>query len=114
MKITAKYKNHLICTTESNLEVLIPFSEISWSSPSPMFINNLIGQTFKIRIIDVNSVSMKILGSIRKMEEDPWPIIHKKLPKGTKFTGNIVEIHSDYVKVDIGNGLLGCLDRLAG
>jgi predicted RNA-binding protein with RPS1 domain len=95
------------CYLESGLEVLLPRHEISWMDSVPPDSNDLIGQELSLVITEKDDDHHVLTGSMRQQEDDPWPLIQKRLPKGTKLRGSVVEVTSNFVRVSLPDGLHG-------
>jgi len=94
-----------------NIVISIPRNEISWVTiPSPND-NSLLESKQKVIIYDKSDESKKIKGSIRRLEKDPWPIIHEKLPRGTELRGIVAEVNPNFVTIDLPDGLQGIIPR---
>ena len=96
----------------NSLNVVIPPSEISWYSPlSKEETNAMVNERIKIEVLDIKEDSQEIVGSIKALIESPWKKIHENLPKGKEFLGKVIEINPYFVRVDIGNSVIGILPK---
>jgi predicted RNA-binding protein with RPS1 domain len=101
--------NCYYCYSATHLEVILPRHEISWTDHIRTDDTSLIGQELTLKITEKNEEQRKLIGSLRQLEDDPWPLIHKKLPKGTKLRGRVSEVTKDFVLVELPDGLEGRL-----
>ena len=107
-----KCEKQTLYGTYDSLNVVIPSSEISWYSPiSNEEIKSFVGNNIKVKVIEVNEDSYEIISSIKDLKKSPWKEIHKNLPKGTEFTGKVVEINHHFIRVDLGNSVIGILPK---
>lgn len=95
------------CVYESKLELYIPIDEISWFLLSDSMKNKYVGTSQKVKVIDVDENNKKIFCSLRQVDTDPWPIIHKSLPKGKEFNTKVIEVTHSFVEVELPNGYHG-------
>jgi hypothetical protein len=109
IRVVGRLNNNLVCCFNDKLEVLLPYQELSWYDKTTQEINEYQGTEITVKIIEVDTVSKKIVASIKQLEKDPWDSIHKELPKGTEFNGRVIEINDNYILVDIGKGINGIL-----
>jgi len=92
---------------DGNIEILIPRQELSWiEAPDPES-TELIGTVQKVRIIERPDQERILKGSIRNLVENRWPEIHKRLPKGTRLRGIVMEINPNFVRLKLPDGLQG-------
>lgn len=64
-----------------------------------------VGQTLKVFLLDVTPE--KIIVGSRQLTPDPWVFIKKTIQPGMKVQGTVKSVHSDHVKVDLGDGFTG-------
>jgi hypothetical protein len=102
-------RSRYYCHLESGLEVLLPRFEISWTDYVPAESTDLIGQQLLLVIIEKDDDRRILTGSLRQQEADPWPLIHKRLPKGTRLRGTVAEVTPHFVRVALPDGLQGIL-----
>ena len=109
--VQAKAQNcdnsHYYCHLESGLEVLLPRYEISWTEHVTADNTDLIGEELSLVIIEKDDDRRVLKGSLRQKEDDPWPLIHKRLPKGTQLRGTVTEVAPHFVRVLLPDGLQG-------
>lgn len=96
-----------------NIEILIHHQELSWTEAPNLESADLIGSIQKVRIIEKSDQNRILKGSIRHLLEDPWPEIHRKLPKGTRLRGTVIEINPDFVRLKLPDGLQGIVPKEA-
>ncbi|MCX5831926.1 MAG: hypothetical protein NT140_08580 [Deltaproteobacteria bacterium] len=97
------------CHTSDDVEVLLPRCEISWTDHVDPADTALVGQQLSLVIFEKNDDERILKGSIRQQEGDPWPLIHKRLLKGTQLRGTVVEVTPLFVRVKLPDGLQGIL-----
>jgi len=107
VEIAKEQGANYICTYTGNIEVILPINELAWITGSLQDSGQLINTKQKVMIYDLNENERKIYGSIRRLDEDPWPEIHKNYPKGTELRGKVVEVGEQIVKVELANGTIG-------
>ncbi len=105
VRISEEIKNNLIARF-NELEITIPFREISWL-PEFNSLDNFINEQVQVKIINVSVDDEKIIGSIRQAIEDPWPQLQQDLKKGKEYIGEVVEMTGTIVKVVTPDGLPG-------
>jgi ribosomal protein S1 len=98
---------------QNQIEVLIPKNEISWYLLSDDERHKFENTAVDIQVIQSNKAEKILHGSIRRLEQDPWPTIHQALSKGMVFNGKICEIAEEYVGVKVDNGLIGRIPKSA-
>jgi small subunit ribosomal protein S1 len=97
------------CLSPNDVEVVLPRYETSWVENVNPTDRGLIGKQLTLVIIEKKNKERILKGSIRQKEEDPWPQIHKRLPKGTQIRGTVVEVTPHFVRVNINDGFEGIL-----
>lgn len=107
VKVKGIYKSNLLAKYD-RLEILIPFSEISWL-PYDSVISDFVDKDVQVKIINISSDS--ILASIRQAEEDPWPVIHKSYFKGKEMLGEVISVSENSVRVRLPDGLTGFINK---
>jgi len=95
------------------IEIVIPRTELSWDILSPPRDDVLLNTTQRIIIFESINESRSLKGSIRRLTEDPWPQIHKKLPKGTELHAIVAEVTPHFVRVNLPGGLQGIIPKEA-
>lgn len=98
---------------QNQIEIFIPKNEISW-----YLLSDVERQKFENTIVDVKVIRSErteriLQGSIRQLEQDPWPTIHQSLSKGMIFNGKVCEVSEEYVGVKVDNGLVGRIPKSA-
>ena len=102
---------HLVALYQNLIEVLIPESEVSWVPFSLVNQDQFLDTDHEVVIYDLDEVSERVLGSLKRMHEDPWKERFKKLPPGTKTRAPVCKIQPNVVVVDLSEGLLGEVPR---
>lgn len=103
--------HHLICVSEKNIEICVLIKELSWFDLSESKINEFIGTEQFVKIISKDLPNRKLEASLRNMIDDPWPLLHKKYPKGTELNGKVIEINENCIRLDIGFGITGIIPK---
>ena len=109
VKVTSCDRINYHCHTLNGIEAVLAKSEISWTDRIDPTDSSLIEEQLNLVIIDRDDDERVLKGSIRQLEEDPWPLIHKRFPKGTQMRGTVAEIMPSYVRVDLPDGYQGIL-----
>ncbi|HOJ92880.1 MAG TPA: S1 RNA-binding domain-containing protein [Dictyoglomaceae bacterium] len=94
-----------------NLIGYVPASEISWGKIEEARNNLEIGEKIKVKILQINEDTQKILLSIKQVEPNPWEIIDKLLQIGDKVKGKITNITNFGIFVELKPGLEGLIPR---
>ena len=108
-KVTSCDGINYYCHTLNGIEVVLAKNEISWTDRIDPTDSSLIEEQLDLVIIDRDDDERVLKGSIRQLEEDPWPLIHKRFPKGTQMRGTVAEIMHSCVRVDLPDGYQGIL-----
>ena len=93
------------------IEVRIPFQELSWTEDRPECPNELLTHELDAVIYERSDEERKLLASPRRLVEDPWPDIHRRIPKGSEFEAKVVKIAADYARVELPTGLTGIVPK---
>jgi len=95
---------------EDGIEGLLHISEFSWTGrvrhPSDIV---AMGDTLRLKVIDIKKDEQKISFSLRQMEPNPWPEILKKYPVGSVVKGKVYHITDFGAFVEIEKGVDGLL-----
>lgn len=107
---------HFIGIYADKLEVYIPNDEISWFFLTPNQCRDLIGTTQIVKVILIDEENQKVFCSLRQVQQDPWPLIHKSLKVGMDFNGKVTGVTRDYIQVKLPNNYFGiipseCLEK---
>ena len=89
------------------IEVTVPVEELTWLGADAVRDEDFIGSTANVQIINVDAEQHMIFASIRLLESNPWPEIHKRYPKNTELRGVVCQVNNDYVIVKLQDGLVG-------
>jgi ribosomal protein S1 len=111
LDIIANQGAEYLCRMQSGIEVLLPKVEVSWYEQPLSYQKDFVGTRQRAAIYEINIEERSIKCSIRKLEADPWPIIHKKYPMGTEFIGNVIEINPHFVRVQLEGTLTGKIPK---
>ena len=91
------------------IEVLIPVYEVSWLGVEPDQREKLLNTTQRILVYEKSAEQRSLRGSIRRLEEDPWPKIHERYPKGTELRVSVLDVSQHGVAVELPEGVKGIL-----
>ncbi len=95
---------------EGGVEGLIHISEMSWSHdvrhPSKVV---TIGDLVNTIVLSLDKAERKISLGMRQLEANPWEIIEKRYPVGTKVEGKVRSITEFGVFVGLDNGIDGLI-----
>jgi small subunit ribosomal protein S1 len=78
---------------EEGVEGLVHISELTWSKKMkhPSKIAH-IGETIEVMVLDCDPVKRRISLGMKQIEPNPWTLIEKKYPVGTKVIGKVKTI----------------------
>jgi len=112
-KVKILYRNGVdyITRDSEGHEILMPIKEISWFGTTDEEKESLINKEVDVIIIEVNEKTKQSKGSIRRLEEDPWPEINKRIKPDSEFVGKVTEVNPNFIRVDINNGLNGLIPK---
>lgn len=95
---------------EDGIEGLLHISELSWTGrirhPSEIV---AMGDSLKLKVIDIKKDEQKISFSLRELEPNPWPEIAQKFPQGSVVKGKVYHITDFGAFVEIDKGVDGLL-----
>lgn len=111
--ITIFSKNHFTFYSKDSIGQIIeiPISEVSWQSLSEAELNDYLNEQIDVRILSVDTEKKQILGSIRQLENNPWPEINKKIRPDSEFIGKVTEVHEHFLRVNILDGVIGIIPK---
>ncbi len=107
--IQSRGNSYLVGSTNSGLQVVIALDEIAWINPSESEISSLIGTEVEAKLVECDQEKRVLRCSIRQMSGDPWPMIEKRWPRGTRVRGKVVEVAEDNVRVELDTGITGLI-----
>lgn len=113
VSITGSVNNHLISRFENSVEILVPNNEATWNYADLKASESMIGQSYRLRITEIDEENKKIYGSIKVLLDDPWGRIYKDLPKGTELRVSVDNVTGGEVIVDIADDLKGIIPHAA-
>lgn len=113
VRVLAMHGNNFVCRTGNDIEILLPKSEVSWLGYVVKMRDDLIDTEQKVLVYEKSEIDRLIMGSIRRLEEDPWPRIYQELPKGTESVSVVIEIMPNLVTVELPGGLIGTISKEA-
>jgi len=95
---------------EEGVEGLLHISELSWTGrikhPSEVV---AMGDTVKVKVIDIKKDEQKISFSLKQLEPNPWPEIAKKYKVGSVVKGKVYNITDFGAFIEIEKGIDGLL-----
>jgi len=95
---------------EEGVEGLLHISELSWTGrmkhPSEVV---AMGDSLRLKVIDIRRDEQKISFSLRQTEPNPWPEIAKKYPVGSIVKGKVYHLTDFGAFVEIEPGIDGLL-----
>lgn len=98
---------------EDDIEIYLPFTEVFWIGPHNAEKDDLTGTSQKVIVYEKSEEKRELKGSIRQLDEDPWPQIHKSLPKGTELRTAVIDFSEQSVRVSLPGGLEGYIPNEA-
>lgn len=101
------------CRNTDQIEVILPRQELSWLEAPVPDSADLLGSRQRVVIFERSDEFHLLKGSVRQLEEDPWPKIHARFPKGTELRATVRECTPNFVKVDLLGGLNGFIPKEA-
>ncbi|MFC1802057.1 S1 RNA-binding domain-containing protein [Patescibacteria group bacterium] len=90
---------------EDNLEGLVHISEISWSLVGDLNSMYKVGDTVKVKVIEVEESKVSL--SIKALTENPWKEAGKKYKIGDKVDGVVIKFNKHGALVSIEEGIAG-------
>ena len=109
-EVSGQFGKALVCRLSSGLEVYLPMVEISWF-PEADKVQGLVGSKQQVLVYEVIPENRTILCSLRRLENDPWPELHKCFSPGTEITGKVCEVNPHFVRVEIDSGLTAIIPK---
>lgn len=97
----------LVARFKDFVEVLIPSDELSWTEYHHNNLLSWVGSNLKVVIYEKDVAEHILLGSIRRMQKDPWPQICERFPPKSEFTAPVMDINHYYVTVKLPGGIPG-------
>ena len=95
---------------DEGIEGLLHISELSWTGrikhPSEIV---AMGDTVKVKVVDIKKDQQKISFSLKQLEPNPWPEIAKKYKVGTVVKGKVYNITDFGAFIEIEEGIDGLL-----
>ena len=96
---------------EEGIAGLVHASELDWTDSTNINPRNTIkiGQKFKVLVLEIDPKKRRINLSVRQCTENPWLKAVERFPKDGTAEGTISEVGNNYLKVDLGDGILGII-----
>jgi small subunit ribosomal protein S1 len=88
---------------------LLHITDISWGRvkhPSELF---TIGDTIKVKILNIDLENERVSLGMKQLTEDPWSIAAEKYPVGSRVTGRIVSLTDYGAFVELEEGIEGLI-----
>jgi len=106
--ITYRVPGYLLGYTGA-IELSLPWDELSWTTtPTP---DEFLNTRQKVIIIKKDDDCHKLIGSLRRLQPNPWPEIQRKMPKGTILRANVLEVTPGFVRVSLPGNLEGIIPK---
>jgi small subunit ribosomal protein S1 len=88
---------------------LLHITDISWGRvkhPSELF---TVGDTIKVKILNIDLENERVSLGMKQLTEDPWSIAAEKYPLGSRVTGRIVSLTDYGAFVELEEGIEGLI-----
>ncbi len=88
---------------------LLHITDISWGRvkhPSELF---AIGDTIKVKILNIDLENERVSLGMKQLTEDPWSVAAEKYPVGSRVTGRIVSLTDYGAFVELEEGIEGLI-----
>ena len=88
---------------------LLHITDISWGRvkhPSEIF---SVGDTIKVKILNIDLESERVSLGMKQLTEDPWTVAAEKYPVGSRVTGKIVSLTDYGAFVELEEGIEGLI-----
>jgi small subunit ribosomal protein S1 len=88
---------------------LLHITDISWGRvkhPSEMF---AIGDSIKVKILNLDLENERVSLGMKQLSEDPWTIASEKYPLGSRVTGRVVSLTDYGAFVELEEGIEGLI-----
>lgn len=103
--------NFFYCNNIRGQEFILSNVELSWNDITDEEKDYFLHKTLKVKVIEIQGENKSIFVSIRNLENDPWPEIHRTIKSGTDYIGKVKEVKEHFVKVEIKEGLNGIIPK---
>lgn len=105
-------RNLVIVEDDKGVEMLLPVSEMSWTSriSDPKRLLNL-GDRVEVKIKEIQRDTKKIVVSLRDLLENPWHSASRKYAVGTKHEGIVTSITDFGIFVAFDDGIQGLIRK---
>ncbi|SFB72076.1 small subunit ribosomal protein S1 [Brevinema andersonii] len=105
-------RNLVIVEDDKGVEMLLPVSEMSWTSrvSDPKRLLNL-GDRIEVKIKEIQLDTRKIVVSLRDLLENPWHSAAQKYAVGTKHEGIVTSITDFGIFVAFDDGIQGLIRK---
>jgi small subunit ribosomal protein S1 len=93
---------------EQGIEGLIHVSEMSWTKrvKHPSKVVN-VGDTVEAKVLDIDVKNKRISLGMKQVEENPWAVVERKFPIGSRVRGQVKNITNFGIFVGIDEGIDG-------
>ena len=93
---------------EPGIDGLVHVSDMSWTKrvehPSEIVQK---GEDVEVMVLDVDAENKRISLGIKQLQDDPWPVITKRMAAGVELDGSVVRVQDKGVVVDLGDDIEG-------
>lgn len=105
-------RNLVIVESDKGVEMLLPVSEMSWTSrvSDPKRLLNL-GDRIEVKIKEIQRDTKRIFVSLRDLLENPWHSAAQKYAVGTKHEGIVTSITDFGIFVAFDDGIQGLIRK---
>ncbi|MCL1911498.1 MAG: S1 RNA-binding domain-containing protein [Leptospirales bacterium] len=92
------------------IDGFLPNTELSWNN-SGQFVKNTLkkGDTFKVKVIDIDDGERKLLLSRKQAVPNPWDTVAEKFPVGSTHKGKIKKIVKFGLFIELEEGIEGLI-----
>ena len=109
--IQSRHGSRYIAKYTDCIQVIIPQSEVSWTSTDFSTLDKIIGTSCTVMIYNMVYSHRTIFASIVRPKSDFWRNLRSQMPNGTKLRGKVSDVTHDGVKVLLPNELVGEIPR---
>lgn len=93
---------------EPGIDGLVHVSDMSWTKrvehPSEIVRK---GDEIEVVILDVDGDNKRISLGVKQLQDDPWPVLVTRFPKGHEQAGTVVRLQDNGVVMDLGDEVEG-------
>ena len=107
VRITASVAYGLVGDCPCGAELVIPPEEVSWFDEVITDREEMIGTDRQVLIYRRSDETRELYGSLRRLEENPWPEIQRQYPTGTRMKVTVTGVTPSVVQVVTHENLRG-------